>query len=792
MPNDPALDGDDIQGNIFPGFRRKQQLHIGYGAPSEAILRAALNVLAARITPLSVVLDHREARKQASLAATAAPVMDDLWVNIALGAAALDRLGEAAIRKMDQGFDVGMRPASTGDPWQAKDAQGRPNPSNPANWCVGSPSHPLDLLVIAAFDDPVAAGVDALLAQLVATGLQEIYREPGVRLPGDTEHFGFADGISEVGVRGTVEIGGVTRQLTTRYGVPPLDGVEFGKPGQPLVWPGQFLVGAPTSAAGSDGSPARYKNGSFLVFRRLSQDVAAFIADTTSIAQSLSTAGAPLAANHLQALIIGRWPSGNPLMRHQADGAPTDDILAINYFSYGSASPDLQLPSGAVAGAAPDPAPDRGLHCPAFAHVHKVNPRDLPTDKGDRDRTRSFQMFRRGIPFGPAYDRTNPAAPGNAAPRGLLFFAYQRAIALQFERLNTLWMNTATGPTPGGFDLLVGQNVPDDVGLYAARTATLYSAPTPAAGQTVTTSNNWVKPTGGAYLFAPSLTHIRSLAKIQTSGAHLLTTKLALSADWLAPDELKRLDAAKLQHDGEVRIVRHAGREDLIEANWPVTAVLPGGAGALTGARLHRLDLSGEHFPTDVLDAHEAHTLASEAALRALQLDGTSLTGLSVTNLVSQLSNLDDLNLAGCDVDDADLAKLAAVRPELSSLVIGLAARRPGHRFTAPRLNAGAIQNLEAFAHLKTLSMRGVSLTDGAIEFIRPLGSARNDRPRRIRGRRQKRHTSGERRFASGGTARSNHGRRPRSQSAPRTPLGGPGAFVDPGDVRSPSLGKCA
>jgi hypothetical protein len=50
--------------------------------------------------------------------------------------------------------------------------------------------------------------------------------------------------------------------------------------------------------------------------------------------------------------------------------------------------------------------------------------------------------------------------------------SYQRKIARQFEILNHDWMNNRDAPQAGGFDLLVGQNVPDDGGgLYAPKSA---------------------------------------------------------------------------------------------------------------------------------------------------------------------------------------------------------------------------------------------------------------------------------------------------------------------------------
>src|SRR4029453_6476963 len=111
----------------------------------------------------------------------------------------------------------------------------------------------------------------------------------------------------------------------------------------------------------------------------------------------------------------------------------------------------------------------------------------------------AFQMLRRGIPFGPPYDHPNPAIPDNQRERGLLFISYQRNIARQFSILNNDWMNNRDAPQAGGFDLLVGQNVPDDDGgLHASKSATLFgpSLDPGDTGTSVDISSQWVIPTG--------------------------------------------------------------------------------------------------------------------------------------------------------------------------------------------------------------------------------------------------------------------------------------------------------
>ena len=112
--------------------------------------------------------------------------------------------------------------------------------------------------------------------------------------------------------------------MTTRYGVPPDGATEYGRRVSACVWPGQFLVGTNTDATTVDAAPAPFRNGSFVTFRRLRQDVAAFRADTDRLADSLATPGLPLTGDRLRALVVGRWPSGHALMRH-GDRDPAGD-----------------------------------------------------------------------------------------------------------------------------------------------------------------------------------------------------------------------------------------------------------------------------------------------------------------------------------------------------------------------------------------------------------------------------------------------------------------------------------
>ena len=491
---EPLLDATDIQGNILPGFRRNEQLLVGFTGANAEVLRRALGVFAKQLTPLSDTLPHRDARKAMFHGERAAMPKTDLWLNYALGKRATDALGLSGLAAQDTAYAAGMVPGNTGDSSLVTLTDGTPNPAAPANWVVGGSRLPLDLLLIFAADGNIEALAQPVIDAITDCGMDACYRERGQLLPGDKEHFGFRDGISNPGVLGEVEVDGARRYLTTRYGIPDRNGIAFGKPGQPLLRPGQFLF--------ENGD---LRNGSFLVFRRLRQNVEAFYADTEKLARTISASlGTSVSADVVRARIVGRWPSGQPLMRPVSDPDHPESDMAINYFDFADSLPALVLTTGEkVEGSSGDPQAIMGGRCPVWAHIRKVNPRDLPTNKGSSGQTRGFQMLRRGIPFGPLYDHAHLGSRQNAEERGLLFLAYQRSISTQFEELNSDWMNSERNPSPGGFDLLVGQKLAPS-GENEGKPAQWFDA---TLGRTIpiNTQHQWILPTGGAYLFAPSI-----------------------------------------------------------------------------------------------------------------------------------------------------------------------------------------------------------------------------------------------------------------------------------------------
>jgi len=521
-PVEPVLEVDEIQGNILPGFGSRHQVLLGlkFNEGQTADAKSWLARLVPSIATLRDVNTLRNLRRSLLRRQPAMPSAPSApWINIAFSIGGLRLLTPDADTIRDPSFRKGMAllSGSLGDPTRP-DQEG-----HPSRWIVGgTPETTPDVLLILGAADAcqlhdLAGGLRMSLAGLPASGLRVVYDQEAFVLEGEKEHFGFRDGISQVGPRG--RLSDLPFHFLTRRYIDPADprALTHGKPGQPLVWPGQFVFGYATQQDDeggpgpmADGGPEWMRNGSFLVFRRLRQDVAAFRAFLRQQVAELvrNEPFAEMTEARLAARLVGRWPSGAPLPRspERDDPAMADDSFALNHFQFNAPADPVAVlaeagaPPRIVAGA---PADAAGYLCPRFAHVRKVNPRDLPTDQGGAfHQTLTFQVLRRGIPWGDPFPQEEESVADPAdGQRGLLFLCYQTSIRRQFEVLNNKWMNRQNGPQDGGHDLLVGQN-------RAGRECLLRI---PGGEVSLKTMADWVIPTGGGYFFAPSVSALRSL-----------------------------------------------------------------------------------------------------------------------------------------------------------------------------------------------------------------------------------------------------------------------------------------
>ena len=227
--------------------------------------------------------------------------------------------------------------------------------------------------------------------------------------------------------------------------------------------------------------------GSYLVYRKLSQDVAAFNERVKALAASLSTNEALAGA-----MVVGRFKDGTPVVK---TNTPSLGAQLENDFNFDA---DLQ-----------------GVKCPIHSHIRKVNPRGTtPLTSLESERRR--RIVRRGIPYGkpmPGVADSTPADPNPTAPRGLLFMCFQHNVEEQFEFIQRTWVDNEHFPkgvlTLGvlgdtGDDPLIGQDANE-----AQRWPKKWGDRD--AGKKTFNFESAVTLKGGEYFFAPSIPFLRSL-----------------------------------------------------------------------------------------------------------------------------------------------------------------------------------------------------------------------------------------------------------------------------------------
>lgn len=517
--NEPVYteqEADDVQGNIVPGFNKDHQefLFLRFG-DDVADVREWLSWLAPRLASMTEVLRFRtEFRAMRLRLGVREPDLNSTWTCVAFshrGLAGLVGADEASAFG-DESFRQGLlaRSGYLGDPSDPD------HPGHPSHWVVGGPDNEADALVIVAADrDPDLDGaVGEILAEAGARGLTCLLRQRGDNLPGPLaghEHFGFKDGVSQPAVRGRLDTGEL---LSPRYLAEDDPHVDiFARPGQQLVWPGQFLLGDPRQDVqdpkrpaddAATNFPAWARRGSYLVCRRLRQDVGAFWDFAASAAERLGVPPVTLATS-----MVGRWPSGAPLLRTPAadDSELAGDEFANNHFLFDDPTRPSSLTE--IDGYPGDKHPAArgdvfGRVCPHAAHIRKVNPRDSATDFGAPADTFLRLMLRRGIPFGPPVaGETDPDPELVAAERGLLFVAFMSSVEDQFEFVSRRWCNSEVQPNLGGPDPIIGQR---DRSGDRTRVVEL---PTPDGELVpVEIQRDFVVPTGGGYFFAPPISAV--------------------------------------------------------------------------------------------------------------------------------------------------------------------------------------------------------------------------------------------------------------------------------------------
>lgn len=357
--------------------------------------------------------------------------------------------------------------------------------SAPEEWLWGGPKTEQVHAVLFVFADSQAR-LSQLQAELSKHHAAHSVRELhvlGTAALSSTEHFGFADGISQ----------------------PAIDGYHETKSRLHSIKPGEFLLGYPNEyglyterpllhaardprgilALDAQGSPLRDFgcNGTYLVLRQLRQNVPLFRETLDKLTRRADGSSDARAQAYLAAQMVGRWPSGASLLE-----APyADDVSKAhsNEFRYQEADPI-------------------GARCPIGSHVRRANPRDaLPPHPGTEyslEVNRHHRLIRRGRTYG------EKLAEGQSdhVDRGLMFIAINANITRQFEFIQHSWLNDPR------FNGLSGQADPI---VGASNDNQFAPSPNPVSAYR-TGLPRFVTVAGGAYFFMPGIRALRFLSEL--------------------------------------------------------------------------------------------------------------------------------------------------------------------------------------------------------------------------------------------------------------------------------------
>ena len=408
---------------------------------------------------------------------TAAPFSGDVAVQVAFTASGLRWLGlpDRVVAGFPAEFTEGMTNANRSR------FLGDVGESDPRHWGWGSPGQPQvdGIVMLYATDQGLLEGQQReLISRLADDGITGVTELPALER-GEFEPFGFHDGISQPVVAGLPKAGGARQAVAAGEFVLGYPNARGQVPDSPLLPasddPMRLLLPDPAGTGAVDLG----RNGSYLVFRQLEQDVNGFwrfLDEATRRADGLEDPAARVA---LAAKMVGRWPGGAPLVK-----APGQDVPALsddNDFTYRGDLP--------------------GMACPVGAHIRRANPRDsLPSDLATSLATSGLhRLLRRGRSYGPA--------AGGPAGTGLYFMCLAANVSRQFEFVQHTWLNNAT------FNGLYDDADPLTGGRCSASAAfTVQARPVRRRYQGLP---QFVRTRGGAYFFLPGISALRYLAQLR-------------------------------------------------------------------------------------------------------------------------------------------------------------------------------------------------------------------------------------------------------------------------------------
>jgi Dyp-type peroxidase family len=269
------------------------------------------------------------------------------------------------------------------------------------------------------------------------------------------EHFGYVDGRSQ-----PLMVQSAINDEKAKIGIDKYD------PTTPL---GQFILPDPLS-------PSDF--GSFLVFRKLEQNVAGFKRAEEELATTLGLMGED--RERAEAMIVGRFKDGTPITLDKKKMGGT----VRNNFDYRA---DMD-----------------GSKCPFHSHIRKSNPRGASPSGLKFDK--SVQIVRRGITYGSRLQNPDTKEfldqPNDGV--GVLFMSYQSSIEKQFRFIQLRWASNEKFPRLNvGVDPVIGKS--------SSIPSTWFPNWNSTKNAKTSLFHGFVTLKGGEYFFTPSIQGVKSL-----------------------------------------------------------------------------------------------------------------------------------------------------------------------------------------------------------------------------------------------------------------------------------------
>jgi Dyp-type peroxidase family len=440
----------EIQGNVlyaygdrFP-FARYVLLRVTHRAQARAILRGWINEITFGRRPWDA-----SAHGESADGRDAPPpptVRDRPHVNLAFTFAGLHALGvpDEFLYAFPKDFRDGARARS--------EDNGDVGASSADRWLRGFGTGHVLLFVHAASGDERDRLVDRLIAGS-ASCMEVLHNLPAARLRSgqpltaraedrdrthnlacdstlDREHFGFSDGCSQPAIEGIHDDptgSGVYARTALRWWRPfrSLESLleDLGLKAVQKAWrpirAGEFILGYANEDGSLSAGPREPlgPNGTFMVYRPMSQDVDTFDRYVEDEAERLN-----FLPELIRAKMVGRWRDGTPmtLSPERPSALIAENRRRANDFLY----QDDRIGSETDVD---------GYACPLGAHVRRSNPRDMLPGGGER--TLRHRIIRRGMPYGPL---------DGDGERGLVFVCFSASISSGFEFIQRSWCNSGT------------------------------------------------------------------------------------------------------------------------------------------------------------------------------------------------------------------------------------------------------------------------------------------------------------------------------------------------------------